>query len=75
MRLAEDKDTITLEIADNGKGFKVSDVKNQQKRGFGLMNMKERIEIMGGHFEIEAAPQEGVKIKISIPIRGPYEED
>lgn len=75
MRLAEDAEIITLEIADNGKGFELSAVENQQKRGFGLMNMKERIEIMGGHFEILAVPQRGVNIKMSIPARGTYEED
>lgn len=53
---------IKLIIKDNGKGF------NEIKLGFGLYNMKSKVEAAGGIFEIHSVIDEGVKISIDIPI-------
>jgi signal transduction histidine kinase len=65
IRLFEEENGITFSVADDGKGFDLF----TQKRGFGLMNMKERIEIIGGQFEIETAPHKGTKIEVWLPPR------
>ncbi len=67
--LTETDDLITLSIADDGDGFDLQSVKKKSKRGFGLINMKERIEMMDGTFVIKTAPQSGTKIDITIPLR------
>ncbi|HKV86326.1 MAG TPA: histidine kinase [Ktedonobacterales bacterium] len=45
VRLEWDGDEITLDIADNGRGF---DVNERTGAGNGLRNMRERIEALGG---------------------------
>jgi signal transduction histidine kinase len=46
--------TITLQVTDNGAGFD-SDVPPKKGR-FGLVGMKERVELLGGEFEISSRP-------------------
>ena len=47
-------DTITLEIEDDGRGFR-SDQPPKKGR-FGLNGMRERIEMLGGSFDIQSRP-------------------
>jgi signal transduction histidine kinase len=51
-----------VEIEDNGIGFN----KNMIKIGSGLINMKERTELVGGKFEINSVINKGTIIKIEI---------
>ena len=56
---------INLKIEDNGIGI------DQDKiiPGFGLLGMKERVEMNGGIFEFESSTGNGVKINIFVPIK------
>ncbi|WP_373521028.1 ATP-binding protein [Aquiflexum sp.] len=56
---------IALEVADNGKGFNPEILKNQ--KSLGVFGMKERIESIGGKFEIESAEGKGTKVKLEMP--------
>jgi signal transduction histidine kinase/ligand-binding sensor domain-containing protein len=56
---------LRLEIEDDGKGF---DVKNVRLFGNGLLNMKNRIEQVGGEYTIESQAGKGTKMTIEIPI-------
>lgn len=67
--LRETDDAIRMSISDNGDGFDFQSVTNRRKRGFGLINMKERIEMLGGEFTIKSAPESGTIIDLSIPLR------
>jgi signal transduction histidine kinase len=53
-----------LEICDNGKGFSL----DQAHAGFGLRNMKERAQCLGGEFNLDSNIGEGTQIKIFIPV-------
>ena len=54
----------TLSISDDGTGF----IHEQGKRGdIGLVGMRERAQILGGHFSLTTAPGAGTLIKVSIP--------
>lgn len=44
--------TVTLTIADNGKGFDIQGVTQNPNRGIGLRNMHERLEAIGGTLEL-----------------------
>jgi signal transduction histidine kinase len=57
----EDK-IIKFIIKDTGKGFK------EIKLGFGLYNMKSKVEDTGGIFKIHSVVDEGVTICIEIPV-------
>ena len=54
-----------MEISDNGVGF---DLAHARSGGNGLKNMKQRIETLGGTYNLDA--KSGTKIKIEIPASG-----
>jgi PAS domain S-box-containing protein len=66
VRLEADGERIMLEVADNGKGLTVEEIKT--KRTFGLLGMKERALMIGGEFRIEGQPGKGTRIRIKVPI-------
>lgn len=57
--------TLFFTIADNGKGINLEDNKN--KKTFGILGMKERVNFLNGTFEINNIGK-GTTIKVSIPI-------
>jgi two-component system NarL family sensor kinase len=52
MTLAGEADGVTLRIRDNGHGFDAEGIALHPKRGIGLRNMMERMDAIGGRFEI-----------------------
>ncbi|HWB92711.1 MAG TPA: PAS domain S-box protein [Puia sp.] len=65
VRLSSDRDHITLEVQDDGKGFDEEMISS--KRTLGLLGMKERTLMIGGDFQVSSQPQKGTTIKILIP--------
>lgn len=64
--LQHEGEVLTLRIFDNGCGFVMSpDVVNGPS--LGLKSMRERAELMGGHFDIESIPGQGTQIIVSWP--------
>lgn len=55
---------FTMAITDNGKGFNIE----KTHYGTGLQNIKKRIEILKGRFEISSTPDIATQIKIEIPL-------
>ena len=53
-------------IEDDGVGFDLEDPRS--KRSFGLNNMRERTESLGGRFIMKSAPGKGSMLIISIPL-------
>ncbi|MFA5831875.1 MAG: two-component regulator propeller domain-containing protein [Bacteroidota bacterium] len=58
--------TITIIVADNGKGFILSE---KIDSGNGLGNMKRRMEDIGGTISIETAPDSGTRISLNVAAR------
>lgn len=65
VRLQAVGDQLNLSIKDDGRGFDPGAV----ARGLGLIGMRSRAEILGGHLAIVAAPGRGVAIDLSCRIR------
>ena len=63
--------TIRTEIHDNGKSFDVGRVllAKRHKR-LGLLGSRERVEMVGGTFEVQSSPGHGTTICAEIPIAG-----
>lgn len=57
---------IHFHVEDNGCGFNPRVAKRQ---GIGLVNMKERVEVIGGTFELHSEPGHGAQIKATLPCR------
>ncbi len=59
---------LSVEIHDDGRGFDMSAA--QGALGFGLANMRDRAEQVGGRLTIVAAPEQGTTIRIEeVPYR------
>jgi two-component system sensor histidine kinase DegS len=64
-------ETVQLVIADNGVGFQLNVVESRSKTHthFGLIGMRERVELLQGKMDIESVVGQGTKIKIDVPIK------
>jgi signal transduction histidine kinase len=58
---------IIFSVQDDGKGY---DTLKESTDGNGIINMKERVEKMRGHIEIQSDPQKGTLVLVYIPL--PY---
>jgi PAS domain S-box-containing protein len=62
---------LRVEVRDGGKGFDV-----QAKAGsgngfhFGLFSIRERMQALGGSFELESAPENGTRATLVLPLGG-----
>jgi signal transduction histidine kinase len=61
-------DGICMKIRDNGKSFQVERVLHAKRnKRLGVLGMRERMEMVGGSFNIESAPGKGTTIRAQIP--------
>jgi len=65
LSLREDGDRIEILIRDDGRGFDTSDPGD----GFGLLGMRERIELADGQLEVRSQPGEGTELRAWVPAR------
>src|SRR5690606_37292290 len=52
-------------MEDDGVGFNVE----ERKEGYGLVGMRERVELLEGEFQLNSAPGQGTKIGVKVPIK------
>jgi signal transduction histidine kinase len=72
VRLDRRHDLFVAEVVDDGVGFDVETVEGSySSRGsLGMVNLRERAELLGGTLNIESAPNEGTRITLLVPIAG-----
>lgn len=58
-------DTLTLRVADDGRGF---DTSQSPGGGFGLQSMRERLTRLGGSVNVESAPGKGTRVTCVCPL-------
>lgn len=56
---------ISLEVTDNGRGFEPSP--QGLKKTYGLLGIRERVKMLGGHVEILGRPAQGTIVRAHIP--------
>lgn len=60
--------SLRLTISDNGVGFIPDDMDDHTSlRGWGLLNINERAEAVGGSCQIQSQPQQGTRIIVEVP--------
>lgn len=71
VRLYRRRSFVMVEIEDNGVGFDVGAVHSDydQRGSLGMINMRERAELVEGQLRIQSAPGRGTKISVLIPIQ------
>lgn len=59
-----------LEIADDGVGFDVQAVDSayDQRGSLGMVNLRERSELVNGRLNIDSAPGKGTRVQVYIPL-------
>jgi signal transduction histidine kinase len=71
--LTADEHTLRVEVADDGPGF---DLRVAMEKGrLGLAGMRERVEVLGGTFELVSGLGKGTTIRASLPLISLEEDD
>lgn len=65
VRLAADRDKVTLTVEDDGRGLAPD-----QRHGFGLLGMAERARAAGGGMSIGPGAQGGTRVVVTVRARG-----
>jgi signal transduction histidine kinase len=65
-----DKDICVLEIRDDGLGFDVEAVEQayDSNGSLGMVNLRERAELINGFLHIESEPGRGTKVQVFLPM-------
>jgi len=63
VEVVEDDTTVRMTVRDDGRGFD-PDVHTD---GFGLLGMRERVELLHGTFNVTSLPGEGTTIEVTFP--------
>lgn len=63
-------DLVQLEVEDDGVGFDTSAVSaGYDSRGsLGMVNMRERTELLNGALQIDSAPGQGARVRVYVPL-------
>jgi signal transduction histidine kinase len=69
VRLKEEGDLFILEVEDDGVGFDVGAVDKDyaQRSSLGMVNMRERAELVNGVFQLESETGVGTRIRVFVP--------
>ena len=59
--LAYAADKVSLTIGDDGRGM------GETSNGYGLLGLRERVQLVGGQVTIQTAPQQGFRLEVEIP--------
>ena len=57
-------DAVTVTVRDDGIGFDSATT----SEGFGLVGMRERLELIGGRVDISSAPGQGTEVRAELPV-------
>jgi PAS domain S-box-containing protein len=66
----EDAAGLQIGVADDGVGFDPDDIAESDglSAGFGLFNVREQLEQLGGNLRLHASPGEGTRAIMTIPV-------
>jgi len=70
LRLAFDETEASLTLSDDGCGFEPARLQHLQpdrSGGYGLQGVQERLELVGGHLEVESSPGKGTTLFVTAP--------
>jgi signal transduction histidine kinase len=61
--VSEDAEFLEIVVADDGVGFA-----GTRPEGFGLTGIQERVELVGGEFDVRSEPSAGTTIRARLPV-------
>ena len=63
--VAESADAVVISVRDDGPGF----APDAHHEGFGLIGIRERVELVGGTLSVQSGPGAGTTLEASLPVR------
>jgi len=69
VRVSSRDGMIVVAVEDDGRGFDPSAGVPSTGGGLGLVDVRERVELLGGTMEIESAPGRGTRVRLAAPAR------
>ena len=76
VRLAREGAWRVISVEDDGSGFDAATIPVRKARsgGFGLLNIRQKIEYLGGSFRLDSQPGTGTRATIRMPLDAPVAE-
>jgi signal transduction histidine kinase len=70
VRLKRRGELLRLEVQDDGVGFDVASVESsyEQRGSLGMVNLRERAELVNGVLRIDSVPGKGTRVAVTIPL-------
>jgi signal transduction histidine kinase len=62
--------STVLTVADDGNGIDLDTVADDLYKSHGITNMRDRARMLGGTFDLESNPGEGLRLALTIPCDG-----
>lgn len=63
-------DRLSLLLEDNGTGFEVEELSQAPlEEKIGIVGMRERVQLLGGSFDLESSPGHGTQVKVEVPLQ------
>ncbi len=69
LSLSHHRTTVELQVSDNGRGFNPEQTLSPSQQG--LRGMRERMELLGGKFDLQSSGDLGTTVRASVPADGP----
>jgi len=57
-----------VEVSDKGQGFRLSEMAEGRNNMQGLFRIEQRLQLFGGHIQIESTPGLGTRVTLFSPI-------
>lgn len=69
VQLVEQAGTLTVMVRDDGVGFDLAAVESvyEQRGSLGMVNIRERAELLGGRLTLQSAPGQGTEVVLHVP--------
>ncbi|HUO07970.1 MAG TPA: ATP-binding protein [Phycisphaerae bacterium] len=67
VRLTEENGQMHMDVSDDGHGFELGKVMKPTS-GFGLYELRERLDLLGGRLDIQSEVGHGCRIEFSLPL-------
>jgi signal transduction histidine kinase len=67
--LRKSGNTISMEVADDGRSFLPGEKNNGRHKGLGLLGMQERVRLVNGRFQVRPDPGKGTTVLVEVPFK------
>jgi signal transduction histidine kinase len=71
LELSLEPQGLCLTVTDDGCGFDPATVQPRTDSGLGVIGMRERVEMVGGRFDVISAPGSGTQVVATVPLAAP----